>query len=83
MTAVPEGARSFQVKLVDLGVTFWSHGGGTVKNDGSVVIPEGSLKSGYNGTCPPGRSHSYELTVNAVAESGKLLATGKKMQKFP
>jgi len=83
VAAVPEGTKSFQVKLVDLDVTFWNHGGGTVENDGSGVIPEGSLKSDYNGPCPPSGSHSYEFTVNALDDSRQVLATGKRMQKFP
>ena len=80
---IPQGTKSFQIKLVDLDVTFWNHGGGTVENDGSGIIPEGSLKSGYNGPCPPGGSHRYEFTVSAIDDNGKTLSSGKKMQKFP
>jgi len=83
VAGVPEGTRLLKVTLVDLDVTFWNHGGGTVNNDGSGVIPAGALKSGYNGPCPPSGSHRYEFTVDAVDEQGRTIGTGKKMKKFP
>jgi len=83
VAGIPDGTRFLKAALVDLDVPFWSHGGGTVENDGSGVIPAGSLKSGYNGPSPPSGSHRYEFTVNAVDEQGRIIGTGKKMKKFP
>lgn len=83
VAGIPAGTKSLKVTLVDLDVPFWNHGGGTVENDGSGVIPAESLKSGYNGPCPPSGSHRYEFTVNAVDEQGQVIGAGKKMKKFP
>jgi phosphatidylethanolamine-binding protein (PEBP) family uncharacterized protein len=83
VAGVPEGTKSFKVSLVDLDVPFWHHGGGAVENDGSGIIAAGSLKSGYNGPCPPSGSHRYEFTVHAVDEEGRIIGTGKRMKKFP
>ena len=83
VAGIPAGTKFLKVTLVDLDVPFWDHGGGTVNNDGSGVIPAGSLKSGYNGPCPPGGSHRYEFTVNALDGQGRIIGAGKKMNKFP
>ena len=83
VTGIPAGTKYFKVKLVDLDVPFWSHGGGMVDNDGSGVIPSGALKNGYNGPCPPGGSHRYEFTVDAIDDAGNTIATGKQMKNFP
>ena len=83
VSGVPEGTKYFKVKLVDLDVPTWNHGGGTVANDSSGVIPAGSLKSGYNGPCPPSGSHRYQFTVKSVDGEGTIIGIGKKMQKFP
>ena len=83
VAGIPAGTKLLKVTLVDLDVPFWNHGGGTVENDGSGVIPAESLKSGYNGPCPPGGSHRYEFTVDAVDEQGLIVGSGKKMNKFP
>ena len=83
VNGVPEGTKLFKVKLVDLDVPFWSHGGGTYNNDSTGVIAEGALTNGYNGPCPPGGSHRYEFTVEAIDEDGNIIGAGKKMKMFP
>ena len=83
VAGIPDGTRFLEANLVDLDVPFWSHGGGKVENDGSGIIPAGSLKSGYNGPFPPSGSHRYEFTVNAIDDQGQIIGTGKRMQKFP
>jgi phosphatidylethanolamine-binding protein (PEBP) family uncharacterized protein len=80
---VPPGTVTFSAKLRDLDVPTWRHGGGKVPADPSGVIPQGALKEGYNGPCPPTGSHVYEFTVKALDANGDVLAQGHKKQSFP
>ena len=80
---VPAGTKTFKVTLVDIDVPAWNHGGGSVANDGSGVIPEGALTSGYNGPCPPSGSHTYQFTVKAINAEGTIIGIGDKSQRFP
>ena len=53
-------------------------------NDGSGLIPAGSLNIGFNGPCPPpGKRYNYEFTVIAVDTDGIIAGFGKKRQPFP
>ena len=62
---------------------WYNHGGGTVVNDESNVIPEGALKN-YEGPYPPAFSRPrYELSVKALDENGQVIAFGKKTRRFP
>ena len=79
---VPADVKFFKVKLVDLDSPSWNHGGGIFPNDGSGIIPAGSLKKGYNGPCPPIRPHKYRFTVKGLDSEGKVVAEGKHSQKF-
>ncbi len=78
---VPEGTKSFKVKLIDFQARSYNHGGGTVDNDGSGKIAEGALDS-YKGPCPPSGKHTYQFTVKALDGEGDTLASGTAKQKF-
>lgn len=80
---VPEGTKSFKVRLKDLDVPNYRHGGGTVTADPSGVIPQGALTDGYNGPCPPEGTHHYRFTVTALDNNGDALAKGSADQPFP
>jgi hypothetical protein len=80
---VPEGAEELRVKLQDISLPAWNQGGGTVKHDGSGIIPAGALKVGYNGPCPPSGRHKYEFSVMAVNADGVIIGFGKARQSFP
>jgi phosphatidylethanolamine-binding protein (PEBP) family uncharacterized protein len=70
--------------LTNLSVPEWNQGGGRVPNDGSGVIPAGSLTIGYNGPCPPtGKRQTYEFSVMAVDAAGAIIGFGKARQPFP
>ena len=78
------GVEAFQVALTNLSVPEWNQGGGRVTNDGSGVIPAGSLTIGYNGPCPPaGQRQTYEFSVMAVDAAGVIIGFGKARQQFP
>ena len=83
VSPVPKGTADLQVRLKDISMPAWNHGGGKVKHDGSGVIPAGALKLGYNGPCPPGGRHQYEFSVMAVDADGAIIGFGKARQPFP
>lgn len=81
---IPEGSAELQVKLTDLSLPDWNHGGGSVTPDGSGIIPAGALDAGYNGPCPPpGTRHKYEFSVMAMDDQGVIIGFGRSRQKFP
>ena len=84
VSGIPEGTRTFEVKLTNIDVPAWNQGGGSVANDGSGVIPAGALKIGYNGPCPPpGERYKYEFSVMALDDHGVIIGFGKARQVFP
>jgi phosphatidylethanolamine-binding protein (PEBP) family uncharacterized protein len=73
---VPAGTAIFEVRLRDLHVTEAVHGGGTYRNNGTGVIPEGALRNRYAGPCSRESLHRYEFAVIARDASGRALAEG-------
>lgn len=80
LSNVPAESNSFQVKLTDLDVRSYNHGGGTANIQGNV-IPEGALNN-YKGPCPPNGTHTYRFSVKAISVDGKPLASGQAQQEF-
>jgi len=80
---VPEGTIGLRVKLKDISMPVWNHGGGNVRYDGSGIIPAGALNIGYNGPCPPSGRHKYEFSVMAVDAKEVVIGFGKAIQPFP
>jgi hypothetical protein len=83
VSAVPNGTANLRVRLKDISLPEWNHGGGKVKHDGSGVIPAGALKLGYNGPCQPSGRHTYEFSVMAVDADGVIIGFGKARHSFP
>ena len=73
---VPASTEIFEVRLRDLDVMETRHGGGTYRNNGKGVIPEGALRNGYVGPCSRESFHRYEFAVTARNASGRALAEG-------
>ncbi|MDO5483786.1 MAG: MbtF [Desulfovibrionaceae bacterium] len=67
----PQGTTSYQVRLLEYrqdGERFL--GGGTWKEDGTGVIPEGALTQYYRGPCPAqGQSGEYGFVVAAYGSN--------------
>ena len=80
---VPDGTVDLKVRLKDIDVPNWNHGGGMVAHDGTGIVPAGALKAGYNGPCPPSGRHRYEFSVKALNADGAIIGFGKAMQRFP
>ena len=79
LKGVPEGTVKLRVRVKDLHVPDYNHGGGTIKYYGSGEIAQGALLN-YRGPCPPiGRPHRYVIYITALNSSGKTIGTGKKI----
>lgn len=84
LTDVPEGTVRFLVSLVDLNLNGFEHGSGYVDNDGSGMIARGAVEGSYGGPDPPFSSvkHTYEITVRAYDQAGRLIGLGKQAKRF-
>jgi hypothetical protein len=85
-SAVPKGTTKIDVKLVDLDLPTFNHGGGSVDFTGKTRYEPGellSLFSTYRGPCPPvGTTHRYEWTFNALDAAGAVLKSAKATIPF-
>ncbi len=82
VSGIPAGTKSFMVKLKKVW-TGGPKGEWKVINDGSGIIPAGSLKSDYFGPCPPKGSHfMYQFTVLAVEKDGVIIGIGNAVDNF-
>ncbi len=77
---VPGGTKKLKFKMIDLNATSYPHGGGTVAWNGNGNIPYGAFR--YKGPCPPS-PHTYEISVQALGDGNKVLATAKARRRFP
>lgn len=80
---IPAGTKYLKVRMVDLNLPSYNHGGGEVEYSGNGTISEGALKS-FKGPCPPGETHNYEITVQAInADKSLMLGQGKTTRPYP
>ncbi len=80
---IPDGTTELRIRLKDINLPAWNHGGGWVTNDDSGLIPAGALNIGYNGPCQPDGRHKYEFSVMAVNAEGVIIGFGKALKPFP
>ncbi len=75
----PKDTVLFEISLQDRADISRIHGGGSWKNDGSGIIPEGALTRHYLGACPPedDDSRSYQFVVKAMGANGQVLDENK------
>jgi phosphatidylethanolamine-binding protein (PEBP) family uncharacterized protein len=84
LSAIPETTDRFTVKLVDLDMKSFHHGGGEFTYTGSLVIPTGELEGDYQGPqAPPNKPHRYEISVKALDTSGKVVGEGRYTRQYP
>lgn len=65
----PKGTRFYDVRLMQRGDPERYLGGGTWKDDGSGIIPEGALTGSYVGPCPQDDKETEFLYVITALES--------------
>lgn len=81
---VPSGTAWLEVRMSDLDLLSYDHGGGIVAYDGKGFIPVGSLQR-YRGPNPPaGTRHRYVIVVKALNnDKSLLLGEGESMRLYP
>ncbi|MCV2892472.1 hypothetical protein [Lentibacter sp. XHP0401] len=80
LKGIPAGTTQVQIRLKDLDVPGYNHGGGKLKMTADGTIPAGTFK--YKSPCPPSGVHTYEWTATAK-KGNKTLATAKAARKYP
>jgi phosphatidylethanolamine-binding protein (PEBP) family uncharacterized protein len=78
---IPAATKKLRFAMKDLDKPSFDHGGGTVDYAGKGDIAAGAFF--YTGPCPPGGSHRYQWTVQALDGGGRVIATGQAMKPFP
>lgn len=82
VTGVPPGTATLRFRMHDLQKPDYPHGGGTVPWRGDPNIPAGAFR--YHGPCPPpGATHQYRWTVQALSASDHVLGEGSRTEPFP
>ncbi len=77
----PKDTQSLRFMMRDRDAPNFRHGGGVVRYSGGGV-PEGAIS--YIGPCPPpGTVHRYIWTIEALDESGKIIARTTAEGRFP
>jgi phosphatidylethanolamine-binding protein (PEBP) family uncharacterized protein len=82
ITGFPYATKKFSVRMVDLNLPTANHGGGTIANDGSGMIPAGAFDD-YVGPCLTGSPHRFQFIVRALDEQGTVIGEGKATESFP
>ena len=81
---VPKGTTQLELRMVDLFVPAYPHGGGKLAFKGEKSIACGAIRSGFEGPSPPPpQVHEYQWTVKALDVTGKVLATAAASRKYP
>lgn len=87
LSGVPKGTTKIALRMVDLDVPGYNHGGGqVVAKAGQSSIPCDALfgQGTYNGPSPPaGQTHTYRWTLKALDASGNVLSEATAERKFP
>ncbi|MEH6494829.1 MAG: YbhB/YbcL family Raf kinase inhibitor-like protein [Pseudomonas marincola] len=79
-SGVPEGTKTIKMKMTDLDVPSFSHGGGDIPFSGEKMVSAGAFK--YQSPCPPDGTHTYEWSARALNAKGDLLSTAKSSQNY-
>ncbi len=88
MAAVPKGTTKLDIRMVDLNVPSFPHGGAEIAYTGQSTLECGDVARAslgvYRGPSPPpGEIHVYEWTINALDASGKILGRSKTQLRYP
>lgn len=81
LSDVPAGTKALDIRMKDMDVPDYNHGGGKVDFSGQKSLAYGAFS--YTGPCPPSGKHKYRFTVKALDSGGKTLATATADKMFP
>jgi phosphatidylethanolamine-binding protein (PEBP) family uncharacterized protein len=81
LSGVPAGTKKLDIRMKDMNVPDYNHGGGKVDYTGQKSLGYGAFS--YTGPCPPSGKHKYRFTVKALDAGGKTLATATADKMFP
>lgn len=78
----PKGTTRLRFAMRDTDAPNFRHGGSTVAYDGKGRVAQGAIS--YVGPCPPtGQKHRYVWTIEALDNSGAVLARTEAQGSFP
>ena len=84
LSNVPKGTTKLDLRMVDLDVPSYNHGGAVLDFKGQKKIDCGTFISQiWYPPSPPSGSHTYKWTVIAQDKDGKELASTSAERKFP
>jgi phosphatidylethanolamine-binding protein (PEBP) family uncharacterized protein len=88
ISGVPKGTAKLDLKMVDLDVPSYPHGGAQVAYQGQKVLECSEIAQASQGLYrppgpPPGQVHTYQWTIQAVDARGKVLSQAVSQRKFP
>ncbi|MFO0989979.1 MAG: YbhB/YbcL family Raf kinase inhibitor-like protein [Alphaproteobacteria bacterium] len=78
---IPAATKKLRFAMKDLDKPGFDHGGGTIDYAGGAEIAAGAFF--YTGPCPPGGTHRYQWTVQALDAAGRVIAAGQATKPFP
>jgi len=77
---LPAGTETVELRLVDLDVPSYNHGGATLRMSQSGTVQSGLFT--YRSPCPPGGVHTYEWRATARA-GNRTLGTASARRQYP
>jgi len=81
LSNVPIGTEMIAFRLTDEQVPSYPHGCGTIPYAGQATIMPGAFR--YRSPCPPGGSHTYTWSAEALSHQGKSLARAEASLQYP
>ena len=78
---VPAETVRLKFRMQDLNAPSYQHGGGTIVWDGDNLIEAGGFT--YLSPCPPGGSHTYRWTIQAIDSNGDVIAKTSTKKQYP
>ncbi|PTX02670.1 YbhB/YbcL family Raf kinase inhibitor-like protein [Pararhodobacter aggregans] len=77
---LPAGTDTVELRLVDLDVPQYNHGGATLRLSQSGTLPPGIFT--YRSPCPPNGVHTYQWTATA-RQGRQVLGTATAQRRYP
>ena len=82
VAGLPAATARLALAMTDLDAPAFAHGGGELPVPPGGEVPPGALGA-YTGPCPPGRTHQYRFTVEAIDAQNRIIARGTATRPYP